>query len=220
MLTFVSCGGGESEEEKVVQGRIHYEISYPYNDGKSLLSSMLPTHMVMTFKGPHLRIAVEEKVLSNVIITDETDKSLLMLFRFSSKKMACQLNEDQIRGFLSQFPEVEYIETGQTMVIAGYDTKKITAVFMNASREVELFYTDDIKLPNPNWPTPYKEISGVLLQYDIQKYGLTMRFTAKKVEMTSIPDSEFEAPSDFKRTSFKDLEQEIITMFSQVQDNM
>jgi hypothetical protein len=220
MCSFVSCGGGDDEEQKVVQGRIHYEISYPYNDGKSLLASMLPTHMVMTFKGPHLRIAVEEKILSNVIITDESDKSLMMLFRFSSKKMACQLNEEQIHTFLSQFPDVEYIETGQTMVIAGYDTKKLTAVFMNASRESELFYTDDIKIPNPNWPTPYKEVPGVLLKYDIQKYGLTMRFTATKVELTDIPDSDFEAPSEFKRTPFKELEQEIVTMFSQVQDNM
>jgi hypothetical protein len=216
----LSCGG-ETEEDNQPQGRITYEISYPYNDGKSILASLLPTEMVMTYKGSKMKVSVDvKKIFSNVIISDEEERSLTMLVQMSSRKMACEMNEEQVDRFVSEFPEVSYLKSNKTRDFDGVQAKQTTAVFADASKEVQVFYNDEVQIENVNWCTPFKSLQGILLQYEINKYGLTMRFTAKKIENVSISDSEFAVPMGYEKYPLAEIEKELITLFSQVQDNM
>lgn len=218
---FSACEGKKKQEDTVVQGRITYELSYPYYDGESVLAALLPREMEMTFKGPKMKIAVHsKKIFSNVIISDERERSLLMLVKMSSRQMSCMMNEAEINDFMTRFPSVEYLKNSKTKEFDGLKAIAKTAVFTDASKEAEIYFTDQIALNNPNWNTPFKAIEGVMLQYEIQKYGLTMRFTAKKVELGFIPHTEFLLPTDYEATPLKDIEKELLIIFSQIQDNI
>ena len=88
------------------------------------------------------------------------------------------------------------------------------AVFEEISQpDVTLYYTEDINIENANWFNPYNEIKGVLLGYELDRYGLRMRFTATKFDPAPLEDSDFEVPSNFKKVPYDELEKEMEEMF-------
>ena len=42
----------------------------------------------------------------------------------------------------------------------------------------DIYYTEEITLKNPNSTNPYKEIKGVLMEFELQLLYLKMRFVA------------------------------------------
>ena len=48
-------------------------------------------------------------------------------------------------------------------------------------------------------------IDGVLMEYQLKKFGLEMRFTAKMVKPEEIEDSTFELPADYKPISQQEM---------------
>ena len=219
VLSACDNGKADGEEDDQVQGRIIYEISYPYYDSESIMAGFLPKEMIMTFKGSKTKIDVHVKSLfSNILIADEDDRSIKMLVQLSNQKYEANLNEEQIDRYLSGFPEATYLETTQKDSLAGYDCDVTTAVLASISREVNLYHTQEIGLNQPNWCNPYKAIPGVLLQYQVTMYGLTMNFKATEVIMEDISDDEFSTPKDYDETSFDKIERELIRIFNSIQD--
>ncbi|HXC03192.1 MAG TPA: hypothetical protein VNZ86_00495, partial [Bacteroidia bacterium] len=53
----------------------------------------------------------------------------------------------------------------------------------------------------PNWSNPYHEIDGVLMEYQLKRYGLELRFNAVSVSKASIDESIFTLPSEYKLIS-------------------
>ena len=54
-----------------------------------------------------------------------------------------------------------------------------------------VFFTNDISIKDPNWSNPYKAISGVLMEFQIQRYGILMELTAKTVSEESVDEDIF-----------------------------
>jgi hypothetical protein len=175
----------------------------------------------MTYKGSKMKIEVNmKKLFSNVIISDEKTRSITLLLKLSSRQMAATLNEDEIQRFLADFPDIEYLQSTKVREYGNKTGKHTVAVFTDISREIDVYFSDEFGLENPNWCTPFKDVTGVLLQYDMARYGLTMRFTAVKIEEIPISESAFSIPEGYDKTPFDEIEKELIDMFSQVQDNL
>ncbi len=217
---FSGCGNEESSET-IPQGRITYQITYPYFNQNSLMASLLPKEMIMTYKGSKMKIEVNmKKLFSNVIISDEKTRSITLLLKLSSRQIAANLNEGEIQRFLADFPDVEYLQSTKNREYGNKTGKHTVAVFTDISREIDVYFSDEFGLENPNWCTPFNEVKGVLLQYDMARYGLTMRFTAVKIEEIPISESAFSIPEGYEKTPFDEIEKELKDMFSQVQDNL
>ena len=48
------------KEEKIQQGEIDYEISYPYTDLNGIMDVMLPKKMTIIFKGDQMIASIEK----------------------------------------------------------------------------------------------------------------------------------------------------------------
>ena len=77
----------------------------------------------------------------------------------------------------------------------------------------DIFYTTELKIDNPNFATPFHMIDGVLMEYQMKKFGLEMKFTAKSVKKEDIEDSIFELPVEYKAVSLEEMN----TLFEQLQ---
>ena len=85
--------------------------------------------------------------------------------------------------------------TKQKKVIAGYNCNKVEVVPDDKSiPPFDVYYTDELDIKDPNFASPYKEIKGVLMEYQLKKFGLEMRFEAKSVRKELIEDKYFQVP--------------------------
>ncbi|HYG53462.1 MAG TPA: hypothetical protein VD905_21385, partial [Flavobacteriales bacterium] len=195
-----------------------YEVSYPYLNASDFMVKMLPSKMTMRFKNNKFKTTVSKgKSIKTEFISDCRNKTMATAFKFGTKKLMVDLTEPEIKGMLKEFPKVTYLDVNDKDTLAGFDVLKKVAVFEDISYpESELWYTNDIELENANWCYPYSDIDGVLLQYEIERYGLRMRLKAIRFRAESIDDSEFNLPTGYKKVKLKDFESEVKKIFGMV----
>ncbi|MBL7888532.1 MAG: hypothetical protein JNL24_03205, partial [Bacteroidia bacterium] len=122
-----------------------------------------------------------------------------------NKKFSLVQSEAEIKKENEQYA-MEIIPTKEMKVIAGYNCKKAHVKLKDEfGTEFDIFYTDELDIKNPNFANPYNMIDGVLMEYQLKKFGLEMRFTAKMVKPEEIEDSTFELPTDYKPISQQEM---------------
>lgn len=213
LLLFTSCGSN-----KVSEGVIEYEVSYPYLNANDFMVRMLPNKMTMKFKDGKFKTVVSKgKSIRTEFIADCNNKTLITAFQFGTKKLMVELTESEIKSMLKEFPKVTYLDISDSDTLVGFNVNKKDAVFEDISYpEAELWYTNEIDLPNANWCYPYSDIKGVLLKYEIERYGLRMQLKAISFKEESIDNSEFNGPEGFKKVKLKDFEEEVKKLFGMV----
>jgi GLPGLI family protein len=206
VLTLTGCGNG-----KYTEGIIEYDVTYPYFNGADIILRMLPSKMTMKFKDGKFRTTVTKgRNIRMDFISDCEAKTMISAFQFGSKKIVVTLNEKEIRSMLKEFPKVVYIDLLETDTLAGFNCKKKVAVFEDISYpDCELWYTEEIDIPNANWCYPFNDIPGVLLNYEVERYNMRMRLKARKFIDESVDDAEFESPAGYKTVKLKDFEDEV-----------
>ena len=75
------------------------------------------------------------------------------------------------------------MKTEEVDTIAGYLCKKaIGTLGDDTEHPINIYYTDAIKIENPNWCTMFKDIPGVLMAYEVEQFNLRMRLEARELE--------------------------------------
>lgn len=220
-ITF-SCRQVDKNEVKasnLPQGEIKYKITFPDVKAEGIMASMLPDTMVAVFKGHKFRSDVKSMV-KTAFISDESNRSMKTILVNMGTKSVCDLNEEEVEEFLAEFPDLDIIHTKETEKILGFNCKKSIAVFHDASKEIELWHTDDLGIDHMNWYNPYEEINGLLLRYEIKYYGVNMKFDAVKYEKKNISDKVFELPKDkkFRKIHNKEMKQKLTEFMSIVNE--
>ncbi len=165
-------------------GRIDYKITYLENNLTSISPNLLPKHMKLEFN---------QEYSTNVI------EGFMGVFRLNNftyfKRKRCStllevLNKNYIyygkRGDeMCCFESMEDMSvklTDDTKVIAGLNCHKALVTINPTNESFEVYYTNDIRLDDPNVTNPYKKINGVLVEFQLSLSGLKMKFTAENFE--------------------------------------
>lgn len=209
VITLIEC---ESNSESVVksEGEIHYKISYMENDLEKISTDMLPKQMVTKFKGDDYSFDIEGFYglfcIQNIVKPKLSQN--LTLLNIINKKFFYKgkINEPAV-GF-DMLPEMKVQYTNETKNICGLPCKKAIITFpgMENQDTLEIFYTNEIPIPNPNQTTPYHDIDGVLMEFYLQLPNLKMKLTANAVYNKKIAASGFVKPDGYKEVSRKYLE--------------
>lgn len=210
-LFLSSCGG----DEKVTEGVIEFEISYPYYQGSGFMASMLPDKMTMTFKDGIYKTEVSKGTyFKSAFIIDCNNKTVTNLFHFGTKNIYCTMKEKDVKKILSKEPKPQYLETNDGDSLAGFLCRKTVAYYEEVEQpDVAIYSTPDIDIPNSNWWTPFHQINEVLLEYEIERFDFRMRFTAVKFTATEVSEDEFTVPSQYKKVSIAKIEKELNEVF-------
>ena len=80
--------------------------------------------------------------------------------------------------------------------------------------EAEIWYTDAIKVKDPNWYGPYMNIPGMMLRYEIKQYGMRMRLDAISVTPGPVDEKKFAAKTDHDKVSPEVLHHELAEVLS------
>jgi len=173
--------------------------------------------MTIKFKNNNTLNKIEgfSGIVSFTHIQNYKDRKNITLVKVLNKKYKYveKINEESL--FFEQLPgmEIEYIDT--LVEICGFHSKMAKISIPESKIEpFNIFYTEDIIINNVNALTPFKDIEGVLLEFQIKFYGINMKLTANKIQESEISEGEFKIPKGYNSINRKTMI-EIIELLKQ-----
>jgi hypothetical protein len=205
------CGTVFSSKEK--EGVIHYQLEYLVSSDSIPVVSLLPKKMDIFFKNNnvHQKIQGFGGLFYMGGVKNTKDSTMAAMLKIMGKKyLHKETHTQHVKFGYDSYPKMIFEKTNEKKIIGGLPCYKVRVKFPNHEmKDFDLYYTKKIKLKNPNWNNPFKEIDGVLMDYEISIFGIPTHVSAENVEFIRIDDSEFELPTDFKVVTQKEMEETI-----------
>ncbi len=197
------------------EGEIFYDITYLENEMKKISTDMLPKKMVTRYKNDNYVFEIEGFfglfVIRNVV---NPKKSInhTQLGVLDKKFYYAGDMDDAAVGF-GMTPGMKITYTDDLKDICGYTCEKVIITFKDSDSDtLEIYFTREIPIKNPNRTTPYKEIDGVLMEFYLQLHNIKMKLTANSVYERSVPDDIFLKKENYKKASKDYMEAVLFTL--------
>ncbi|MGL5892792.1 MAG: DUF4412 domain-containing protein [Bacteroidia bacterium] len=211
IIVSASCSG-DSTTKKISEGIIEFKAT-PVNP-KSSMSMMFPDKMTVKFNSNFILAELDAGVgaMHIAFLADAKNKTFTNMVSFLDKRAAV-LDSSAIKLRNYYLPDYTVTETKEQKKIAGYNCKKAILKFTDGSPDLEVWYTKDLNIVNPNWSNAYYKIDGVLMDYKLKKFGLELHFTASTVQEAKIDSTVFTVPVEYKVISEDELDQRLQGFF-------
>jgi GLPGLI family protein len=143
-------------------------------------------------------------------ISNGDDKQVAHELKVFKKKIVASYDANGVNRLLNTLPTLTIIETNETDSIAGFVCKKAIGIFDQIGMpEMTIYYTDGINIDNPNWCTQFHSINGVLMQYEVEQFGVRMRFRANSVTPVNISNDMLKKEADYEEVTYEVMETEL-----------
>ena len=201
LLCFSACKNLTTKE--ISSGVIEYDISYPNPSEVTMSMDLMPKTLTYRFNEHNTcsEISAGMGALKTIVLTNFEKKNIVQTLNLLGKKYKVEFNKAAIDSMYSAEPSIKFETTEETKKIAGYDCHKVKCSTKDANGALinyEIFYTKAIKASHVNWFNIYKDIDGMLMQYRVKRYGITMNFTAKTVSEEGADDAAFQLEGEYK----------------------
>jgi GLPGLI family protein len=201
MLALLSCNTFHTSKEQ--QGVIEYDVTYMQNYS-SVPTNLLPKKVTLKFKSNKSITTIDGfmGMFSVSNITDLRKHTNTVLLRVMDNKYYTEGEKDELPVFFDGLDNMKVVFANDTKKIAGLTCKKAFVAFPKTNRQgYEVYYTDHILIKEPNRANPYHEIDGILMEFNMSLYNVSMRLNAKKYLPVEVDDDLFEVPDDYKKIS-------------------
>ena len=204
-VTLDSCSikGGKHIRE----GEIHYTIEYLGNIG-TLPKEVLPKNLIVSFKDDKILFSMISTLGSSGIMNlSNPEKGIYDTYfsLFSMKYYYAAKKGEEFPGF-EAMDGMELRKTDKISDVCGYRCRNAEATFpTDRSKVFQIWYTDEIKVENPNAGSPFSDLDGVLMSFFFLIGHSEMHFTAEAVYKKKIPDLVFDRRQKFQKASRKDI---------------
>lgn len=180
----------------ITEGVIEYDITYPKLDPNSMMVSGMPSKAYLRFKDNNMSNDMSGMMglISITYISNHKSKMVEQRLALFNNKYASLISPDDLNELNGGY--VASVEQGkQKMEIAGYKCKEAIVKLTNGD-EIKVYYTNDIGIDNPNWSNPYNQIDGVLMDFQMERYGIVMQLKATSVLAQAVEEDSFTIPAD------------------------
>lgn len=216
LLVFMiaSCGG-DSAYKNMREGEIYYNIKYVSNPS-SFSSDLLPKELVIAFRNDLFNTSLKTPIGNSGITAVINPKENIYdtYLNLLSFKYYFKGNSKDMQPGFSAMKGMTVHDTGRRSIICGFNCRQARVEIPESATTRYIWYTNEIRVENPNRMTPYREIDGVLMDFFYIIGKAEMQFTADEVVVKQIPDKEFERKKNYKEVSAKFLDALILKMIS------
>lgn len=217
-VTFFSCDNASDK----TQGIIEYEITYPKIEHDHFMMDFLPTKMVLKFKDDRYltEISAGMGMFKTHYFVDESNNEFSQYLKIFNKKFVLTYRGDEITRANEALPPIKIKKTFNTKTILGYKCKEAIVEIEkeNDFDRFTVYYTDSIKINNPNWWNQFNELNGTLMEYQYERYDICMHLKAKKIKFKKIDDDEFDLGDDYVAVDQERMDKEMEEVFSSFKD--
>ena len=119
------------------------------------------------------------------------------------------MSEDDLRKNYGR-KNLTIVKSKETKNILGHVCSK-AYIKLNEKDVLVVYFTTEINTyKGLNWGNElFKDIDGVLLQYETKQNNITMMMTAKSIKEMTVPLADIDIPADYKPISQQDLQKQI-----------
>lgn len=197
-FTMLACvyGCGTFGSSGLSEGIIEYEITYPKMDPNNMMVNGLPSRAYLRFKDNNMSNDMSGMMglISITYISNAQNKGVEQRLTLFNNKYASTISPADLEKMNSSY--VVSVEDGKkTAEIAKFKCKESIVKLANGEK-ISVYSTNDISIENPNWSNPYKQIDGVLMDFEMEKYGVVMHLKATSVLSQKVEDEAFTIPAD------------------------
>ena len=192
--------------KNISEGVIEYDITYPKMDPNDMMVGGLPNKAYLRFKNNNMVNDMSGMMgLISITYISKQDKSAAQTLTLFNNRYLADISSDDMKRINADY--VQKVEEGKnSQTIAGFKCKEAIATLKNGEM-LHVYYTNEISISNPNWSNPFTKIDGVLMDFEMERYGLAMHLKAKKVLAEKVDDNSFVvSETDYKKISFPELE--------------
>ncbi len=195
---------------KDFKGIITYKISVEGDNITPEMKAFIPKVMTYIVKGKMAKTEITVSSMKQTQIIDGENKMVYSLFDMMGQKFYTKTTEEQLDEEMetSSEPKIEFVN--ETKEIAGYTCKKAVVTDEQGGSKTSyiVYYAPELGSQALNFDNPlFKDIDGLLMEFEIQEGGMKMKFEAIEVEKKNVSDKEFEIPEDYQEKTPDELRQ-------------
>lgn len=185
------------------QGVIEYDVTYLQNNS-SVPTNLLPKKVTLKFKNTKSITSIDGFMgmfsVSNIADIKKRTNTVVLRVMDNRYYHPGEKNEELI--FFKGLNTMKIKLLNEQKLIAGLNCKKALVTFTDPKIQgYDLYFTDSIKIENPNRANPYEAINGILMEFNLNIENVEMRLVATKYTPAEIPDNTFEIPDNYKKVS-------------------
>lgn len=214
-----SCSKKQEKTGEIDEGYIEYKMEYMGDSLDAFVQTFLPKRMKIIFKNNNTKNEISDPtgMVAFTHIKDYNNRIHTTLVDVMKHKYKYREDLSEKSIFYQTRPNIKISRQDTMKNIAGYSCRKAEITYPTADNEnvrFNIYYTDKINIKGFTDLTPFQEIDGVLLEFQLEIYQIPMRLVATKVQQKEISPEEFSIPSDYKRVNKKTM-QEIIELLKE-----
>ncbi len=200
----------KQDPKKLTEGVIIYDLKIDGGEETGLMAAMIPTELVVKFKGTKSRAEFATGMTETIAITDsKDDKAAVVLIDMMGSKYAMTFSKEKIDEQRANMPIYDILETKETKIIAGYTCIKAVCVNQKTSEEVIVYYTPEIPYTENTFNAEFKKIKGMPMEYVAKMSNLKMTVTVREVKKDKVEDVAFIVPAEYKKVTQEELMKEL-----------
>ncbi len=202
-------------DSKIPEGEIEYVITYPYTDVSGLLGAVLPEKATLVFKGTKMKTNIARgKIFTTDVISDEATHSVEMRLDFGDKFFYAELTAADLKTLIASQPKYKLASTSKQDSVQGMWASEYTVDCSEDSvKHPNAWFTEDLSPAEGLFYSSYKEIKGIPLVFDFERYGVIMHLEAVNFKKREVLDSEFERDPTLVKVEFSQYESEVQELF-------
>lgn len=190
------CTTGIRAQKILSEGIIYYDISVQTGSSEPQMADMFDgAKATLYLRGSLSRSELTSSLGSTITIYDHRVGNGVVLRDFGTQKLLIKMNQDNWADKNKKYEGIEFKQTGETKMIAGYNCEKADALLKDGSK-FTVFYTREIKTENEDYDPQFKSLPGTALEYESVVGNLKIKYTASKISFDPVPMQKFEIPKN------------------------
>lgn len=187
----------------IKEGKIVYNIEYLQNESENPLISLMPSHLDMVFKSNTVKMEVEGwmGVFKSSFIRQYPQESSITVFKMMNKKYYYKSTGKTDFMGMNSYQDMQIVFDDTEKKIVDFNCKHAKVSIPSKKISFDVFYTNEIDIQSPNSSTPFQNIPGVMLEFQIEIQGIPMKLHAKEILEIEIPDTDFSIPAGYQEVS-------------------
>jgi GLPGLI family protein len=201
--------------QRPFRGQITYDITYPGSNIDLAELQELPQKAVIITKNDQVRteLSAENAGLSQVKIADGSTGEVFTKLEIMREKYVITRSAQEIQTALRNMPQPEFEYTDQTREILGFTCNHAIATIVDENGDIfesNIWYTEEIPGYAFNFDTPYNEIPGLMLEYEMRVGPLNIRYEATSVRRKLfVGGRNFNVPRDYQPITYDELREKL-----------
>lgn len=183
-------------QKKVSEITLVYDAVISTGDNQPKMADAFDGSTTTIFiSGAMSRSEMVSALSSSTTIHDGKTGSAVILQEISGQKILIRMTGDNWRDKNKRYENIQFSNTGETKMIAGYKCEKAIAKMKDGS-VFTVFYTKDIILENADYNIQFKNLEGLPLEYELSQGSLKIKHVVSKINMNPVPASKFDIPKN------------------------